>query len=1124
MPGLPVHLRRPRRRLRAASLVSAALLSLVSAAPAAAGTISLYPDSKDALNPRVPVIAPAAGGRSGLGAPFETRFTYAFGPRLAFPEGGRLRVALRDNPRRQAKDAIALVSGRDRLVLRIASAAEGRGGSVVHIHDGRPAGTLTFPRPSTTGWTDLELEWTGGELRARVDGRDIGRLPLAAAFSPGSVSLETWHVDELSLAGDGSLSLGWENGYAATLVPAKKVAPANPAATSARLFGFDAFAVGSDPAKRDFPMLQLLNAGSAPAEATFRFSLRSEISGASRSWSQTVSAAPRSDTWTPLAFPAPLGSDIHHLDVTVEGAALEGAAARHFFTVERRAEAAGPPKFGLHDANEKTFGSWPDALPIHLMHVYARWGYIVGPAWIRDYDGAPGVDPATPPEEWYWNRRLDWALGQNLTPYVCLESTPLLDWQREREIPGKMRKRDWGLTGGLPDLERYRHFVRALAERYRGRVPFYEVENEPNSSHSGLTPQDYVRIVRAVHESVRAADPAAKVYGISGTANFVPFAEKVFAAGGAGYLDGVSIHTYVTPQLPEQANLAGKLDDLKAAIAKTGRPLSIVNSETGTYVALREKVDEPISPGRLAELIKAGTPTLAVPKGWPNNAQDERRGAISIVRNATYNFLAGVERFVFFGWNPEWPNGDWTSRMTRPGGGFALLSSTPEGVRTPSLQTLAVGVFTAQMEGVLPGTGRAWAEAGVHGGAFAKANGGELAVLWSDLGRRSVLIESDEPELELVGLHGQRRVSSSATATATAAGSGAGARHLHALELDAEPLYLHARRPGLRLVPSPVLNVASAPLAGGGVEARFTLVNRSTRPWTGRVAFSAPAGWTLDPASRPFSLAPSERIDVSTTIAPPPDAGRRAHAVEASFRLADGTPFSLPIPVELRSVFAVPALPGALSLRELADWAMPGGPLRLDQPEQAVIGRPPALTSIQGDHYWQGSAELSAIAKVGHDSRGLHVYVEATDAHARPPAPWPGVKGSCVEVFLDLRRPESGLGAAYGPGAWQLLLKPSLSVEGEVEVFNASEKSGPLPGAVATGGPRPGGYWLALHVPWDSLGRRPAPGETFGFDLGLDGPQPTGSGRKTQLMLFGTAANSSEPARFGLGLIAAPKP
>ena len=112
--------------------------------------------------------------------------------------------------------------------------------------------------------------------------------------------------------------------------------------------------------------------------------------------------------------------------------------------------------------------------------------------------------------------------------------------------------------------------------------------------------------------------------------------------------------------------------------------------------------------------------------------------------------------------------------------------------------------------------------------------------------------------------------------------------------------------------------------------------------------------------------------------------------------------------------------------------------------------------------------------------------------------------------------------AAYAKGVHQWILKPVRSSQGAVPVWEPTAKFGQAVDAVAAGGqgPAAGTYWVALRIPWDSL-PKPKPGQTLGFDLGINGPPKTGDGRKTQIMLFGTSSNAIETA--GFGQIAIPK-
>ncbi|HSI09414.1 MAG TPA: sugar-binding protein [Rariglobus sp.] len=1094
---------------RASGVKLLAIALMCSAATAQ--EFSLYPRSDDVPNPRVPAVPPARGGAVGRAMDVETRFTYDLAPFVTFAGAGSVDVQLRDNPRRQRKTALTLGQGDVKITLGFAAASAGRTPFLAVEKDGKKLTSVSLGEPWGASWKKVRLDWSGQRITVTVEGREAGSLELPSAFSPVRVELETWHVDEVKIEGRGSFSIGWENGYAASVVPVTGDV------VQARLFGFDTYAVSNQSEQRDFPMVQVLNGRDDVREVTFEFALRGEISGTSQDWTQTVAVGARTGKLAPLRFPAPLADDVYHLKVSTRGLGTELDTDVHFLSVARRDEPKGPAKFGLHDSGNQVFGSWPDALGMDFAHVYSYWGYVVGPAWVKDDGISYGIDPSTPPEQWAWNKRVDWLLGQGLTPYVSLQSEPLQVWMRERLYPKqKIKKSEWGERGGFPKLDLYRKFVREFAQRYKGRVLHYEIENEPNAGgDNGIPPEEYVPIAQAVFEEVRAVDPAARVFGICGTGNFVPWMTKVFADGGDKFMDGVSVHTYVTPQLPEQANLAGKLAEVKALIAKTGRAMPVINSETGTYVALREQVDRPIPADRLKELIDAGTPMLAVSRGWPNHALSEQTGSLSIVRNAVYNFLAGAERFVFFGWNPKWPASDWAAEKHRgsSAGGFALISATMDGVRTPSWQTLAIGVLTAQLEGAVIKGVRPLDQGGVLGGVFPKQNGGEVGVLWSSMGTRSILLETKDAELELVSLYGQRRVSRVATS--------ADGVSRHAIELTEDPVYVHVKKPGIAIMPSPVLTVRQTNRDDGTVGVEFTLINRAAQPWNGRVEFAPQHGWRFEPATVPFSLKAGGRASFKVDAHAPEATDRAVRMIEGRTRLADGSPFSFPVGLAAKPVMTLATLPDAVNAETMRRVSMAGTRLRLDRPEQVMIGRPPQLTSIQEEQFWKGSAELSGEVKLGRNARGLYVFVDVTDAQPHAPAPWPGVKGSAVELFFDFRAAGAGFGGGFGPGAYQVVLKPALNPGDAVEVWNASSAKGVLADTSAIGGRTSKGYWMLFHIPWESTGRTAADGAAFGFDAGIDGPVAEGGNRKSQLILFGTAANNASTADYGL--VIAPK-
>ncbi len=101
----------------------------------------------------------------------------------------------------------------------------------------------------------------------------------------------------------------------------------------------------------------------------------------------------------------------------------------------------------------------------------------------------------------------------------------------------------------LPDEKDWADFTRALVSRYKGRIRYYEVMNEPNLVMPD--PQDYMRYLKLSYEIIRAEDPAAKVIGICATGDFngrtEEFIDQIGALGGFRYFDILSFHPYDAP-------------------------------------------------------------------------------------------------------------------------------------------------------------------------------------------------------------------------------------------------------------------------------------------------------------------------------------------------------------------------------------------------------------------------------------------------------------------------------------------------------------------------------------------------------------------------------------------------
>ncbi|MFA6292599.1 MAG: hypothetical protein WC637_12495, partial [Victivallales bacterium] len=965
--------------------------------PALEKGIVVYPDN--VANPRMPTVQPEPKGAKGDCMEVETEFRYQLAPFVSFNKGGSASFSLRDNRRRTVKTPLSLEDSKTALSVVISPASEGRKVGLTLTADKKVIASSYSSAMAASEWVPFTLRWTAAEAVLENNGQKVASLKLSAPFNPKRLSLNVYHLDELALDGEGSFKLDWGKGYAA-----KAETDSSNKSVALRLHGFDAMVISQKAPRRDCPMIQACNASSAEKKVVLNFNLTSEVRNHTGEWSQEITVPAGSSVEVPLEFPYTLDTDIYHLSTKVEGVEMpERDAMRNFMFVARRDEPAGPPKFGFHSFGVSTMGSWPDALPVHWRHQYAYWGYTVGPMWVKDWDGNFGLNPDTPPEEWSWEHRINITYKEGRKVFVCLVSVPHFPWMREKEYDASYMNKTypWGKAGGRPNFTRYRQFVHALAERYKGKVDIYELDNESNTiSYSGKPAADHAEVMRAAGEEIHAVDPHAKVYGICGTSQFVDYIKDAFATGNAKYIDGVSWHTYTTPMLPGESGLPLMLKRAKEAIAASGRELPVMNSETGVYTAPRETFDQPIRPERLAELIKQGVQPLQVPTGWPSYALNEWTAAKSIVQNITINFSTGASPFFFFGWDPVIEKGKSWFENKGEFECFSIFSRVKDGSMTPSLYTLACAVAMTQMEGALIEKSTPVNQDGIVGTIFNKADGGQLAVLWSSGGRRTTMLQTSCPEIWVASLFGVEK-------TLTSKG---GPNYLHRIELDDKPVYLHLKKPGMSLSASPVIGFERSGGKSGETKIKFTLVNRFDSKWTGSVDFSSAKGMTPTPAKISFSLDPGARTTVETACLPAQGTPRGIHLLEAETRLPDGAPFVFPVEIDVRPNFTIPRLPNEFSLKDMASWKPQGGEMMIDKPEQVAVGRPPELSSLQEERYWKGPDELSAKVATGYNDRGFFARINVRDKNKGPLKRWPGVEGSCIEWFFDFRPPAKGLG------------------------------------------------------------------------------------------------------------------
>ena len=113
---------------------------------------------------------------------------------------------------------------------------------------------------------------------------------------------------------------------------------------------------------------------------------------------------------------------------------------------------------------------------------------------------------------------------------------------------------DWASSCGawncLPkDNALFLSYVSGVVSRYKGRVKYWELWNEPDSA-TYLIPQDglvgYVGLLKEVYPLVKKIDPDCQFLN-GGLASGLLGVNRLYDAGGQGYFDILNVHAFQTP-------------------------------------------------------------------------------------------------------------------------------------------------------------------------------------------------------------------------------------------------------------------------------------------------------------------------------------------------------------------------------------------------------------------------------------------------------------------------------------------------------------------------------------------------------------------------------------------------
>lgn len=262
------------------------------------------------------------------------------------------------------------------------------------------------------------------------------------------------------------------------------------------------------------------------------------------------------------------------------------------------------------------FGSW------RLIHPSTVWSGL---------EASPG--------QWRWealDRAVADAQQRGVEPFLTLGFTP--DWAARKKA-GVPVPHEGHAAFPPRDPADWRRYVKAVAERYRGRVRWFELWNEPHFSETdkldyGFGVDDMVVLARIARETLREVDPENRLVSFSppGADRGIRRLELFFERGGGAFVDVIGFHFYTTPPSPEAvATLASRLRTVADRHGLAGKP--IWNTEAGF---LTEDPEHAIAAG-------------------PINRHGDRyvtqaEAAAFVPRTLLMALQGGIERYYYYGW------------------------------------------------------------------------------------------------------------------------------------------------------------------------------------------------------------------------------------------------------------------------------------------------------------------------------------------------------------------------------------------------------------------------------------------------------------------------------------------
>ena len=180
------------------------------------------------------------------------------------------------------------------------------------------------------------------------------------------------------------------------------------------------------------------------------------------------------------------------------------------------------------------------------------------------------------------------AYAQGLKVIARLDLVP--DWARPKDSTAQYLSED--------HYKDFGDFVYAFVNRYKGKVQYYVIWNEPNTSFEWgfrpVSPEQYVELLKVAYTRAKQADPNAIILtaGLAPTVeesgmamNDLVYLQRMYDAGARNYFDAVAVHAYGGKYPPDDPASPDKLNFARVSLI---RQIMVRNGDADKHIIITE--------------------------------------------------------------------------------------------------------------------------------------------------------------------------------------------------------------------------------------------------------------------------------------------------------------------------------------------------------------------------------------------------------------------------------------------------------------------------------------------------------------------------------------------------------